>query len=567
MRTLRRTVSVLVLSLAVLLPGASPLLAKCGHLKLHVTPKGAYVFVDGIPLGPGSGDIWADPGEHTLSVYNYGFKPYSAKFTAESGKNTTLSVALEAISGTSPGPWGRIELKGDSGGAVLLNGTTPDFLVANVGEASITRKRELLVPPGEYQLTVLGCCSGTVFSGPITVAENQATVINLPSSGKSTADWPEGKSLGPLPRFEAACPSCLTIAVAKPTAQVTAASATIDCGASTQINWTTADAPHVELSGVGTVAASGQQSVQPTQNTDYKLTATGPGGIVTADATVNVNTNIQSTLSVEPGEVRYHKVGDQVTEQGSATLTWSAPSASNATLDPLGSVQPSGSRTVQPTPTKTEVGPIDETVTYTLRSSNACGGSDTKTASVHVVGTIESGRAAEAEVIAARLPGNSVYFRTNYPLKSKPEAGLASSQEQVLEQLANNFKQYLQFSPDAHLVLEGRADRRGSVNWNMGLSQRRADRVKSFLVGQGVNSASIETKAFGKSEQMDSATVKQLLDQIPNLTDQDRRKIRRRLPTFVLANNRRVDLVLSTTGKRSTQYYPYTAADLKELLK
>jgi hypothetical protein len=28
-----------------------------------------------------------------------------------------------------------------------------------------------------------------------------------------------------------------------------------------------------------------------------------------------------------------------------------------------------------------------------------------------------------------------------------------------------------------------------------------------------------------------------------------------------------VDLVLSTTGKRSTQYYPYTAADLKQLLK
>jgi hypothetical protein len=66
---------------------------------------------------------------------------------------------------------------------------------------------------------------------------------------------------------------------------------------------------------------------------------------------------------------------------------------------------------------------------------------------------------------------------------------------------------------------------------------------------------------------MDSATVKQLLDQIPNLTDQDRKKVRRRLPAFVLANNRRVDIVLSTTGKRSTQYYPYTASDLKQLLK
>src|SRR5208283_5517906 len=135
MRTLRRVPSVFVLSLAVLLLGATPLLAKCGRLKLTVTPKQAYVFVDGLPLGPGSGLIWADAGEHTLAVYNYGFKAYTSKFTAESGKTSSLSVALEAIPGTVPGPWGRIELKGPAGGAVLLNGTTPDYFVSDVGES------------------------------------------------------------------------------------------------------------------------------------------------------------------------------------------------------------------------------------------------------------------------------------------------------------------------------------------------------------------------------------------------------------------------------------------------
>ena len=100
MRTLRHVLSVFVLSLAVLLLGATPLLAKCGHLKLHVTPKQAYVFIDGVPLGWGSGIFWADPGEHMLAVYNYGYKPYTAKFTAEDGKTSSLSVALEAI----PGP-------------------------------------------------------------------------------------------------------------------------------------------------------------------------------------------------------------------------------------------------------------------------------------------------------------------------------------------------------------------------------------------------------------------------------------------------------------------------------
>jgi outer membrane protein OmpA-like peptidoglycan-associated protein len=547
--------------------GATPLLAKCAHLKLKVTPKEAYVFVDGIPVGPGSGTIWADPGEHTLAVYNYGFKPYSAKFTAESGKTTTLSVTLEQLSGTSPGPWGRIELRGkETGGAVLLNGTTPDYLVGDVSETK-GGKRRLLVPPGDYQLTVLGCCSGTLYSGPITVGEGQATVIPLANpGGKTTADFSAGKSLGALPRFQATG-AAVTIAVAKPTVQFSAASSTVDCMASTQINWSTTDAPKVEISGIGAVAASGNQSVQPTQTTDYKLTATGPGGIVTNDTTVNVNSAIQGSLSVEPSQVRYHKVGDKVEEQGSATVTWNAPAASSTTLDPLGSVSASGTRTVQPTPTNTQVGPIDETITYTLHASNACGGSDTKTASLHIVGNIESGTSAQAEILAAKLPGNSVYFATNLPSERKPEGGLESSQEQVLQQIADTFKQYSSLLPDAHLVLEGRADRRGSVKWNMELSQRRADRVKSYLVSQGVSGGSIETKAFGKSEQMDSATVKQLLDQIPNLTDQDRKKVRRRLPAFVLANNRRVDIVLSTTGKRSTQYYPYTASDLKQLLK
>ena len=566
MRTLRQMLTVFVLSLAVLLLGATPLLAKCAHVKLKVAPKEAYVFVDGIPVGPGSGVIWADPGEHTLAVYNYGYKPYSAKFTAESGKTTTLSVTLEQIPGTTPGPWGRIELKGGAGGAVLLNGTTPDYLVGDVGETK-GGKRRLLVPPGDYQLTVLGCCSGTLYSGPITVGEGQATIIPLANpGGKTNGDFAAGKTLGALPRFQSAG-AAVTIAVAKPTAQMSAASSTVDCGASTQLNWSTTDAPKVEISGIGAVAASGQQSVQPNQTTDYKLTATGPGGIVTNDTSVNVNANIQSTLSVEPSQVRYHKVGDKVDEQGSATLTWNAPAASSATLDPFGSVSPSGTRTVQLTPTKSDVGAVDETVTYTLHSSNACGGSDTKTASVHIVGTIDSGREAQAEILAAKLPGNSIYFATNLPTKGRPEGGLVSSEEQVLQQLADIFKQYNSLLPDAHLILEGRADRRGSVKYNMALSQRRADRVKSYLVSQGLSDGNIETKAFGKSEQMDSATVKQLLEQIPNLTDQDRKKVRRRLPTFVLANNRRVDIVLGTTGKRSTQYYPYTATDLKQLLK
>ena len=566
MRTLRQMLSVFVIPLAILLLGATPLLAKCARLKLHVTPKQAYVFVDGAPLGPGSGVVWAYPGEHTLAVYNYGYKPYTTKFTAESGKTTTLSVALEAIPGTVPGPWGRIELKGPAGGAVLLNGTTPDFFVGNVGEAS-GGKRRLLVPPGDYQLTVLNCCSGTIYSGPITVGANQATIIPLPNpGGKTTGDWAAGKSLGALPRFQEAG-AAVTVAVVKPTAQISSASAQVECGGSTQLNWSTSDAPRVELSGVGPVAASGQQAVQPTQTTDYKLTATGPGGVTTADATVNVASNIQSTLSAEPAEVRYHKVGDRVEEQGSATLTWSAPGATTASLDPFGSVSPSGNRTVQPAPSRTEVGPVDETITYTLHSSNACGGSDTKTASVHLVGSIEVAQAVVSEAtLVTKLTLNSIYFPYNLPTKADPQGGLVPSQARRVGEVSDTFKQYLQIHPEAHLILEAHADHRGTSEYNKVLTERRADRVKNGLVGNGVPAVSIETQALGKEQNLTDKEVLALLDQNPNITPEDRTRVRRNLNAFRMANNRRVDVRLSTTGQSSLRYYPYNSDDLKVLL-
>jgi hypothetical protein len=573
MRTLRHVLSGSVMCLVVLLLGAAPLLAKTkyGYLRLRCTPKQAYVYIDDVPLGYGPGLFWAIPGEHTLAVYNYGYKPYSTKFTSVSGKTGSLSVALEAIPGTVSGPWGMLQLKGPSEAAVLLNGRTPDFfLVGQVHEFNFNAlgvHRELLVPPGNHELNVFNYNGAQLFSGPVSVGEDQRVTVRLKTGEKTTTDWPRGKTLtAPLPRFKAGILSA-TVAVAKVTGQLTSSASQIDCGGTAELRWSSSEAPHVEIGGLGEVAASGEQAVQPKQTTSYKLTAAGPGGVVNSEVTVNVNANIQGSLSVTPAEIRYHKVGDTVDQQGSATLSWSAPGADTASLDPFGSVSPTGNRTVQPTPSKTDVGPVDETIAYTLHSSNACGGSDMRTASLHIVGSIESGRKeAEAEVLQVKLPGNSVYFPTALPTKENPEGGLVSSQAERLQELVTNFKQYLQFSPDAHLILEGHADRRGSVAYNMALSERRAERVKSFLVEQGVNAANLETKAFGKGQQLDAATVKQLTQQNPDLTDQDRKMVSRRFEIFWLANNRRVDIVLSTTGKKSLQYYPYKAADLKALL-
>jgi OmpA-OmpF porin, OOP family len=51
----------------------------------------------------------------------------------------------------------------------------------------------------------------------------------------------------------------------------------------------------------------------------------------------------------------------------------------------------------------------------------------------------------------------------------------------------------------AAVMLAGHADRSGSARYNVGLSQRRNESVRQYLVSRGVNSGSISTQAFGES--------------------------------------------------------------------
>jgi outer membrane protein OmpA-like peptidoglycan-associated protein len=132
--------------------------------------------------------------------------------------------------------------------------------------------------------------------------------------------------------------------------------------------------------------------------------------------------------------------------------------------------------------------------------------------------------------------------------------------------LAADFVRYLTFRSGAHLTLEGHADRRGAVEYNQQLTERRVERTKSFLIAHGVPATSIETRAFGKQQNLDSAQVQQLVDNNPDLTFDERQKINANLVVIVMANNRRVDVTLDTTGQQSVRQYPFNAKDSLTLL-
>ncbi|MFZ0638515.1 MAG: OmpA family protein [Candidatus Acidiferrales bacterium] len=172
----------------------------------------------------------------------------------------------------------------------------------------------------------------------------------------------------------------------------------------------------------------------------------------------------------------------------------------------------------------------------------------------------------EAKQLETRLSLHSIYFATDRPTIANPSAGLVESQQKVLRALASDFNRYLTFKPQAHLILEGHADRRGSTEFNKDLTERRVERTKSFLVEHGVPAANIEMRSFGAQENLTSAQVKQLIAQNPDLTDEERQRIYNNLEMIVWANNRRVDISLSTTGQQSVRLYPFNARDSLALL-
>lgn len=134
--------------------------------------------------------------------------------------------------------------------------------------------------------------------------------------------------------------------------------------------------------------------------------------------------------------------------------------------------------------------------------------------------------------------------------------------------MATDFKKYLQAKPDAHLVLEGHADIRGSVAYNQALSERRVARVKSYLVEQGIPEANIETKAFGAQQNLTTDEVRQSIEQNTELTSEERKRALARIAVIKLASNRRVDVTLNAGGQSETsvRQFPFNAADALSLI-
>jgi len=411
----------------------------------------------------------------------------------------------------------------------------------------IIAKQELIVPPGKHLLTVTRHGRIT-WKGTLDVGENQRVIVDISDGHQRVKKWDRGTQLGDLRRFKAGIASA-TVAIAPVSGMITATPTVIDCGQTARLNWNAAETIDADLSGFSPVPVNGEKKVSPKQTTKYELTAMGPGGRAKASATVEVNTMATASIEASPMEIRYRRIGDKVMEQGSTMLRWSSLNTSEGYITTLGAVETNGTQTVKPVPMQSTAGPVNETMEYTYKASNECGGWAAKTVAVHMTGSIEP---------VPEVALHSVFFPTAYPMKNNPTMGLLSSQRQALKTLAADFTKYLEYDPDAKLTLAAHADARGSAGMNMQLAERRVELVKAFLVSQGIAAEKISTTAVGEEQPLDKESVTKLESQNPQ-----RAPATRTLDAagVQLAYQRRVDIALLPANRESARFYPNGAPD------
>ena len=81
---------------------------------------------------------------------------------------------------------------------------------------------------------------------------------------------------------------------------------------------------------------------------------------------------------------------------------------------------------------------------------------------------------------------------------------LTSNSKKLLNNAADTIKEYTQFAYN----INGYTDDRGRAEYNLKLSGQRADKVKEYLISQGVDAGILTSKGFGEANPIASNDTK-----------------------------------------------------------
>jgi peptidoglycan-associated lipoprotein len=176
------------------------------------------------------------------------------------------------------------------------------------------------------------------------------------------------------------------------------------------------------------------------------------------------------TLTVNPTDI----------QQGqTANLTWESQNATSVTLESVGTVDASGSRSVNPS----------ESTSYRIIAKGPGGTAD---ATARLTVSAPAAAAASVEPTLRELFERNVkdaYFAyDSYKLDTEDQQLVASSAK------------FLQEHPELKFTVEGHCDERGSEEYNLALGASRAQAVKEALAAQGIDGSRVETTSVGKEK-------------------------------------------------------------------
>jgi len=169
-----------------------------------------------------------------------------------------------------------------------------------------------------------------------------------------------------------------------------------------------------------------------------------------------------------------------ITAGESTTLTWKTDYATEVTIDQLGTVDPSGSRTLSPT----------ASTTYHLVARNNTG---TQEATARVTVTPappppqENNNLGEEQMFEQNVK-DVFYDYDSYDISQQ--------YQRVLQSDAS----FLQQHPNMKFTIEGHCDERGSTEYNLALGDNRANAAKQALISLGIAADRIRTISYGKEK-------------------------------------------------------------------
>jgi peptidoglycan-associated lipoprotein len=187
-------------------------------------------------------------------------------------------------------------------------------------------------------------------------------------------------------------------------------------------------------------------------------------------------TNVPAPPSVLRPVVSIKADASSIQAGQSVLLTWETQNASQVRIEPLGPVDPRGTRIVRPL----------ESVTYKLVAKGP-GGEQAASVDIKVSRTAAAKDLAAEEVFGSSSGRQDIFFETD-----------AYTVPEDQELTIRNDADFLKKHPDLRIVVEGHCDELGSTEYNLALGANRAAEVKALLVKAGVDGNRIATISYGK---------------------------------------------------------------------